>query len=230
MSYKRIFSGSAGPFSGILRPRVVGLVTLRFFAKRLFSRDFGLGLFSVGFPVARLVARPFFLSASVSRDLWLGLFSIGFCVAWLVVRPLSCRLPCRVTRGSAFFLSASVSRGLWLGLYSVGFRVARLVARVLCHWAVVIAGATAFATAALVALFIAETRPMDLQSHSYPANRPGIATPLNVRRVPEFVPAPHDYLSAINGREAPGPQRWSVRTNQCRVPNASTCRPSDPSL
>ena len=68
------------------------------------------------------------------------------------------------------------------------------------------------------------------ESHSYPANRPGIATPLNVRRVPEFVPAPHDYLSAINGREAPGPQRWSVRTNQCRVPNASTCRPSDPSL
>lgn len=74
------------------------------------------------------------------------------------------------------------------------------------------------------------SRPMDLQSHSYPANRPGIATPLNARRVPEFVPAPHDYLSAINGREAPGPQRWSVRTNQCRVPNASTCRPSDPSL
>ena len=83
MSYKTIFSGSAGPFSGILRPCVAGLVTLRFFAKRLFSR------------------------------------------------------------------------GSWLGLYSVGFRVARLVARVLCHWAVVIAGATAFATAALVALFIA---------------------------------------------------------------------------
>lgn len=74
------------------------------------------------------------------------------------------------------------------------------------------------------------SRPMDLQSHSYPANRPEIATPLNARRVPEFVPAPHDYLSAINGREAPGPQRWSDRTNQCRVPNASTCRPSDPSL
>ena len=73
-------------------------------------------------------------------------FPVGFRVARLVVRP--------------FFLSASVSRGLWLGLYSVGFRVARLVARVLCHWAVVIAGATAFATAALVALFIAETRPM----------------------------------------------------------------------
>ena len=36
------------------------------------------------------------------------------------------------------------------------FRVAWLVARPLCHWAVVIAGATAFAaTAALVALFIA---------------------------------------------------------------------------
>ena len=123
-------------------------MTLRFFAKRLFPRDLCFGLYSVGFRVARLV-----------------------------VRPLSCRLPCRVTRGSAFFLSASVSRGLWLGLYSVGFRVARLVARVLCHWAVVIAGATAFATAALVALFIAETRPMDLQSHSYPANRPEIATP-----------------------------------------------------
>ena len=126
MSYKTIFSGSAGPFSGIFRPRVARVVTLRFFAKRLFPRDLCFGLYSVGFRVARLV-----------------------------VRPLSCRLPCRVTRGSAFFLSASVSRGLWLGLYSVGFRVARLVARVLCHWAVVIAGATAFATAALVALFIA---------------------------------------------------------------------------
>ena len=73
-----------------------------------------------------------------------------------------------MTRGPAFF--------------PVGFRVAWLVARALCHWAlchwaVVIAGATAFATAALVALFIAETRPMDLQSHSYPANRPEIATP-----------------------------------------------------
>ena len=120
MSYKTIFSGSAGPFSGILRPCVAGLVTLRFFAKRLFSRDFGLGLFSVGFPVARLVARPFFLSASVSRDLWLGLFSLGFCVAWLVVRPLSCRLPGRVTCGPAFILSASVSRDLWSGLYVIG--------------------------------------------------------------------------------------------------------------
>ncbi len=75
------------------------------------------------------------------------------------------------------------------------------------------------------------SRPMDLQSHSYPANRPEIATPpLNARRVPEFVPAPCDYLSAINGREAPGPQRWSDRTNQCRVPYASTCRPLNPSL
>ena len=51
-----------------------------------------------------------------------------------------------MTRGPAFF--------------PVGFRVAWLVARALCHWAlchwaVVIAGATAFATAALVALFIA---------------------------------------------------------------------------
>ena len=36
LSYKRIFSGSAGPFSGILRLRVAELVTLRFFAKRLF--------------------------------------------------------------------------------------------------------------------------------------------------------------------------------------------------
>ena len=83
MSYKTIFSGSAGPFSGILRPRVAGLMTLRFFAKRLFSRD------------------------------------------------------------------------LWLGLYSDGFRVAWLVARALCHWVVVIAGATAFAAATLVAFFIA---------------------------------------------------------------------------
>ena len=126
MSYKTIFSGSAGPFSGILRLRVAELVTLRFFAKRLFS-----------------------------RGLWPGLFSVGFRVARLVVRPLFCRLLCRVACGPAFFLSASVSRGLWPGLYSVGFRVAWLVVRPLCHWAVVIAGATAFATAALVALFIA---------------------------------------------------------------------------
>ena len=142
---------------------------MRFFAKRLFPRDLCFGLYSVGFRVARLVVRPlscrlpcrvtrgsaFFLSAFVSRDSWLGFFPVGFRVAWLVARPLFCRLPCRATCGSGFFLSASVSRGLWLGLYSVGFRVARLVARVLCHWAVVIAGATAFATAALVALFIA---------------------------------------------------------------------------
>ena len=126
MSYKTIFSGSAGPFSGILRPRVAGLMTLRFFAKRLFS-----------------------------RDLWLGLYSDGFRVAWLVARPFFCRLPCRATCGPAFILSASVSRGLWPGLYSVGFRVAWLVVRPLCHWVVVIAGATAFAAAALVALFIA---------------------------------------------------------------------------
>ena len=57
--------------------------------------------------------------------------------------------------GPAFFLSASVSRGLWPGLYSVGFRVAWLVVRPLCHWVVVIAGATAFAAATLVAFFIA---------------------------------------------------------------------------
>lgn len=66
-----------------------------------------------------------------------------------------CRLSCRVTCAPAFSLSASVSRDLWSGLYSVGFRVAWLVVRPLCHWAVVIAGATTFATAALVALFIA---------------------------------------------------------------------------
>jgi len=55
----------------------------------------------------------------------------------------------------AFVLSAFVSRDLWSGLFPDGFRVAWLVARALCHWAVVVAGATAFATAALVALFIA---------------------------------------------------------------------------
>ena len=54
-----------------------------------------------------------------------------------------------------FFAKRLFSRDLWLGLYSVGFRVAWLVVRPLCHWVVVIAGATAFATAALVALFIA---------------------------------------------------------------------------
>ena len=120
MSYKTIFSGSAGPFSGILRPRVAGLMTLRFFAKRLFSRDLWLGLYSDGFRVAWLVARPFFcrlpcrvacgpafiLSASVSRDLWSGLFF--------------CRLPCRVACGPAFILSAFVSRGSWSGLYVIG--------------------------------------------------------------------------------------------------------------
>ena len=52
-----------------------------------------------------------------------------------------------MTCSPAFILSASVSRGLWLGLYPVGFRVAWLVVRALCHWAVVIAGATAFAAA-----------------------------------------------------------------------------------
>ena len=188
MSYKTIFSGSAGPFSGILRLRVAELVTLRFFAKRLFSRGLCFGLYPVGFRVARLVARPFFLSASVSRDSWIG--------------PLFCRLSCRATCGSAFMsLGCCHRRCHHLRCYR---RPRRALYR--------------------------RSRPMDLQSHSYPANRPEIATPLNARRVPEFVPAPHDYLSAINGREAPGPQRWSDRTNQCRVPNASTCRPSDPSL
>ena len=86
-------------------------------------------------------ASAFILSAFVSRGSWLGLCPVGFRVARLVARP--------------FFLSASVSRGLWPGLYSVGFRVAWLVVRPLCHWVVVIAGATAFAAAALVALFIA---------------------------------------------------------------------------
>ena len=163
MSYKTIFSGSAGPFSGILRPRVAELVTLRFFCKTAFF-------------------------------------------VWLVVRPLFCRLPCRATCGSAFMSLGFMSLGCchrWC--HRLRYRRPR---RALYR----------------------RSRPMDLQSHSYPANRPEIATPLNARRVPEFVPAPHDYLSAINGREAPGPQRWSDRTNQCRVPNASTCRPSDPSL
>ena len=116
-------------------------MTLRFFAKRLFSRGLWSGLYSVGFRVAWLVVRPFFLSAFVSRGLWPGLLSnrLPYRVAW--ESAFFCRLPCRVTRG--------------LGLCSVGFRVARLVARPLCHWAVVIAGATAFAAAGLGALFIA---------------------------------------------------------------------------
>ena len=143
----------------------------------------------------------FILSAFVSRDLCFGLYPVGFRVARLVARPFFCRLPCRVARGPAFMSLGCCHR-----------RCHRLRCR---H--------------PRRALY-RRSRPMDLQSHSYPANRPEIATPLNARRVPEFVPAPHDYLSAINGREAPGPQRWSDRTNQCRVPNASTCRPSDPSL
>ena len=127
MSYKTIFSGSAGPFSRILRPRVSGLVTLRFFAKRLFCATWGSAFFPVGFRVAWLVARPFFLSAFVSRDLCSGLFSVGFRVARLVLRPLSCRLPCRVACGPAFFLTASVLRGLWLGLYVIGLYVIGLL-------------------------------------------------------------------------------------------------------
>lgn len=161
-----------------------------------------------------------------------------------MARPLFCRLSCRVTCASAFILSASVSRGLWPGLFSVGFRVARLVVRALfCRLSCRATCGLAFMSLGCChrrchrlryrrprrALY-RRSRPMDLQSHSYPANWPEIATPLNARRVPEFVPAPHDYLSAINGREAPGPQRWSDRTNQCRVPYASTCRPLNPSL
>ena len=162
MSYKTIFSGSAGPFSGILRPRVAELVTLRFFAKRLFR-------------VAR--GSAFILSASVSRGLWSGLFF--------------CRLPCRATCASAFILSASVSRGLWSGLYPIGFRVARLVARPLfCRLSCRATCGPAFMSLGCChrrchrlryrrprrALY-RRSRPMDLQSHSYPANRPEIATP-----------------------------------------------------
>ena len=126
---------------------------------------------------AWLVVRPFFLSASVSRDLGLG--------------PLSCRLPCRATCGSAFILSASVSRGLWPGLFSVCFRVAWLVARPLfCRLPCRVARGPAFMSLGCChrwchrlryrrprrALYL-RSRPMDLQSHSYPANRPEIATP-----------------------------------------------------
>ena len=139
MSYKTIFSGSAGPFSGILRLRVAGLMTLRFFAKRLFSRGLWPGLFSVGFRVAWLVVRPFFLSASVSRDSWSGLFS--------------CRLPCCVACGSGFMSLGFMSLGCchrWC--HRLRYRRPR---RALYR----------------------RSRPMDLQSHSYPANRPEIATP-----------------------------------------------------
>ena len=135
MSYKTIFLGSAGPFSGILRPRVAGLVTLLFFAKRLFSRGFGLGLF--------------FLSASVSRDSWSGLYSDGFRVAWLVVRPLFCRLSCRATCGPAFMSLGCCHRRCHR------LRCRRRPRRALYR----------------------RSRPMDQQSHSYPANGPEIATP-----------------------------------------------------
>ena len=141
MSYKRIFSGSAGPFSGILRPRVAGLVTLRFFAKRLFPRGLWSGLFSCRLPCRVTWGSGFILSASVSRDLWL--------------RPLFCWLPCRVARGPAFILSALCRATCGPAFFPVGFRVAWLVVRPLCHWVVVIAGATAFAAATLVAFFIA---------------------------------------------------------------------------
>ena len=148
MSYKTIFSGSAGPFSGILRLRVAELVTLRFFAKRLFSRGLWPGLYSVGFRVACLVARPFFLSASVSRDLLFGLFSVGFRVARLVARPLFCRLSCRATCGLAFMSLGCCHRRCHRLRYR---RPRRALYR--------------------------RSRPMDLQSHSYPANWPEIATP-----------------------------------------------------
>ena len=162
MSYKTIFSGSAGPFSGIFRPRVAGVVTLRFFAKRLFPRDLCFGLYSVGFRVARLVVRPlscrlpcrvtrgsaFFLSAFVSRDSWLGFFPVGFRVAWLVARPLFCRLPCRATCGSGFMSLGCFHR--WC--HRLRYRRPR---RALYR----------------------RSRPMDLQYHSYPANRPETATP-----------------------------------------------------
>ena len=105
MSYKTIFSGSAGPFSGILRLRVAGLMTLRFFAKRLFRVTCG---------------SAFILSAFVSRDLCFGLYPVGFRVARLVARPFFCRLPCRATCGPGFILSAFVSRDLWSGLYVIG--------------------------------------------------------------------------------------------------------------
>ena len=36
LSYKTFFSVSAGPFSVVLRPRVAGHVTLRFFCKTAF--------------------------------------------------------------------------------------------------------------------------------------------------------------------------------------------------
>ena len=109
MSYKRIFSGSAGAFSGILRPRVAGLVTLRFFAKRLFSRDLWLGLFFCRLSCRVTWGSAFFLSASVSRGLWPGLFSVGFRVAWLVARALCHWALCHWAVATAFATAALVA-------------------------------------------------------------------------------------------------------------------------
>ena len=148
MSYKTIFSGSAGPFSGILRLRVAELVTLRFFAKRLFSRGLWSGLYSVGFRVAWLVVRPFIQSASVSRGLGIGLFLSASVSRDSWIGPLFCRLSCRATCGSAFMSLGCCHR-----------RCHRLRCR-----------------RPRRALY-RRSRPMDLQSHSYPANRPETATP-----------------------------------------------------
>ena len=158
MSYKTIFSGSAGPFSVVLRPCVAELVTLRFFAKRLFR-------------VAR--GSAFVLSAFVSRGLWSGLFfcrlpcrvtcgsaffPVSFRVARLVVRPLFCRLPCRVACGSGFM--------------SLGFMSLAFMSLGCCHrWC------HRLRYRRPRRALYRRSRPMDLQSHSYPANWPEIATP-----------------------------------------------------
>ena len=168
MSYKAIFSGSAGPFSGILRLRVAGLMTLRFFCKTAFFAWLVARPFFCRLPCRATCGPAFILSASVSRGLWPGLYSVGFRVAWLVVRP--------------FFLSASVSRDSWSGLFS-------------CRLPCCVACGSGFMSLGFMSLgcchrwchrlryrrprraLYRRSRPMDLQSHSYPANRPEIATP-----------------------------------------------------
>lgn len=82
-------------------------------------------------------SRAGFLAGSPALSLFLGLPSAHGAVPVSLLRP-----GLLIAHGGPAF-------------FSVGFRVAWLVVRPLCHWAVVIAGATTFATAALVALFIA---------------------------------------------------------------------------
>ena len=67
MSYKTIFSGSAGPFSVVLRPCVVELVTLRFFAKRLFRVTCSVEAFDI---FHQLSSTQYIINAQGRTETW----------------------------------------------------------------------------------------------------------------------------------------------------------------